>query len=210
MPSTKSKRTIDKHGRPLPAKAKMDIPVQKFYAEIDHDKLDFFLSEHDKYAPFLAALHSKEYATHSFAKIMEKFNISLHELNVLYQDGSRNIGLFSMSNHLPKIMEDVAIDAESKMVSCPRCDGDGAVIGSDDALKVCPECRGAKEIRQIGDKHARDVVFETMKLTSVKGPMVAIQNNQFAMGKGGSGLDSSMEDMLRLTQSVTMGQKEDH
>jgi hypothetical protein len=37
--------------------------------------------------------------------------------------------------------------------------------------------------------------------------MVAIQQN-FA-SKGAAGLNSSMEDMLRLTQTITMGERKD-
>jgi hypothetical protein len=185
-----------------------DLPVRRFFETVDLEKLDMFLEGNDKYMNFAAALRSAEYAHLTYAKIMEKFGITLHELNSLYRDGSRSIGLFAMSNHLPKIMEDVSVDAESKDIICPRCEGDKSiyVLDSKDP-KNCPQCNGTGNIRQVGDKHARDLVFESMGLTSQRGPMVAIQQN-FA-SKGAAGLNSSMEDMLRLTQTITMGERKD-
>lgn len=196
----------DADGRAIPAHASTDLPVKRFFQTIDNDQLEMFLDEHDKYAPFLAALRSAEYQHMTYAKIMQRFNVTLHELNSLYRDGQRNIGLFSMSSHLPKVMEDVSIDAESKMVVCPRCDGELLVKNSEDKPKVCPECDGAGKIRQVGDKHARDLVFESVGLTSQKGPIVAIQQN-FGSGRGGDGLNSSLEDTLRMTQTITMGER---
>ena len=207
------KQLVDADNRPLPSVPSHDIPVKQFFATVDREKLEWFLSENDKYEGFLAALKSEQYAAFSFARIMAMHHVTLHELNTIYQDGNRAIGLFSMAGHLPKIMEDVAVSAESKDVCCPRCDGDGIVpVSTRDEdgnlkTKTCPDCKGNKVVIQTGDKHSIDVVFETMKLTGIKGPMVAIQNNQFALAKGGAGLDSSMEDMLRLTQTVTMGER---
>jgi hypothetical protein len=80
------------------------------------------------------------------------------------------------------------------------------IPGTDGEDKTCPECRGVKTQRKIGDKHARDLIYESMGLTAQKGPLVAIQNNQFA-GVGSGGLNSSMEDMLRTTQTITMGDR---
>jgi hypothetical protein len=196
----------DKDGRQLVKHPSNDIPVNKFFDTVDTSNLMLYLSESDKYESFAAALASSEYSHMSYSAIMRKFNITLHELNVLYRDGQRNMGLFAQSNHLPKIMEDVAVDAESKEVTCSRCDGEGVIPGTDGEDKTCPECRGVKTQRKIGDKHARDLIYESMGLTAQKGPLVAIQNNQFA-GVGSGGLNSSMEDMLRTTQTITMGDR---
>lgn len=201
----------DRHHRPIPDSPALDIPVKQFYSSINQEVLELALGEHDKYAGFLASLHSPDYTRHSFAAKMRAFNITLHELNILYQDTNRNIGLFGMADKLPKIMEDVAEDAQSRQVSCPRCDGEGELPTGEDeegipTFKICPECSGTRKIRQVGDKHSRDLVFESMKLTGVKGPMVAIQQN-FGAGVGGAGLDSGLEETLRMTQTITMGER---
>jgi len=98
-------------------------------------------------------------------------------------------------------MAHVAEDAKSKNVVCPRCDGMKIARTPDGSERSCPVCRGKGEIQTPGDKHARDIMFETMKLTSQSGPMVAIQQNF-------SGGDDSMEAMFKSTQQITIGKKE--
>jgi len=211
MPNEMNNR--DRHGRPVPVKSYVDIPVNSFFDTVDKDALLCALNENDKYTDFLSALCSAEYAHMAPATIMRKFGVTLHDMQMLYRDYRRNQGLIAMSDRLPKIMTDVAIDAETREMTCPRCEGDGIVYTqamdedgkkSDPQPKTCPECEGAKVVRKIGDKHARDLVFESMALTNQKVPLVAIQNNQFS---GSAGLNSSMEETLRATQRLTMGDR---
>lgn len=215
MNRTASKKILkkDKHGRPLPDRPSLDLPMQRFAETVDRDALSLFLSQNEKYTGFLSALHDPAYARLSFAKLCRDFHISLHELQTLYTDGQRQLGLLRMSSALPQIMEDVGEDAKSRQIVCPRCDGYKTltiILERDDAGKpikteerTCPVCKGIGEIRQVGDKHARDLVFETAKLTGQKGPMVAIQNNFGA----GSTLDAKMEGMLKMTQTIVMGEQ---
>src|SRR5262249_10381662 len=116
----------------------------------------------------------------------------------------RFIGLLRMSNQLPQVMEDVTEDAKSHMQVCGRCDGEKVIQftrANKTTSKKCPDCKGTGEVRVVGDKHARDLVFESMKLTRQReGPIVAIQQN---IGAGG-GLSAKLEDLLKQTQSVIL------
>ena len=195
----------DKQLRSTPEESHRDIPALRFWHNIDRDAFEFALSDNDKYATFLRALHDPNYSRCSFPKLLRKFNISLHEAQCLYTDHMRHLGLLRMSNHLPQIMEDVAVDALSHMQACPRCDGEKVVEsmrGDRKIRRMCPGCKGSGEVRVIGDKHARELVFESMKLIRQReGPLVAIQQNFDA----GDGLNESLETLLKRTQAITMG-----
>jgi len=199
----------DKHLRQIPDKPHRDIPALRFWNEIDLERFESALSGNDKYATFLRALHDPHYSRCSFPTLLRKFNISLHEAQSLYADHMRQMGLLEISNHLPEIMSDVAEDARTHMQACPRCDGEKFVASTGDnrkALKPCPNCEGSGTVRVIGDKHARDLVFESMKLTRQRGPLVAIQQN---IGAAGDGLDARLESVLKLTQAIVMGERND-
>ena len=196
--SSPKSRNKDRHGRLMAIAPAQDIPMKRFRENIDPEKLELFLSENEKYAGFVEALSSPEYSHLSFASICRRFHVTLHELQVIYTDGQRHLGLLSMANALPQVMVDVSEDAQNKMVLCNRCDGLKMV---DDGERVCPECEGEGKISATGDKHARDLMFESMKLTNQKGPLVAIQNNTYS----GNGLDSRMEEILKATQTIALG-----
>jgi hypothetical protein len=196
----------DKHLRPTPDQAHRDIPALRFWNNIDRDEFEWALGGNDKYASFLRALYDPHYSRCSFPTLLRKFNISLHEAQMLYTDHMRLWGLLQMSNHLPEIMEDVAEDALSHIQACPRCDGEKVVESTHSQEKVtkpCPECNGSDKVRLIGDSHARDLVFECMKLIRQRqGPLVTIQQQN--IGANG-GLDSRLEDLLKAGQAIALG-----
>ena len=197
----------DKHLRPTPDQSHRDIPALRFWDTIDREQFELALSENDKYAAFLGALHDPNYSRCSFPTLLRKFNISLHEAQALYTDHMRYQGLLRMSSQLPQVMADVAEDAKSRMRVCPRCDGEKVVEptrGNKRGRRVCPDCKGTGEIRMIGDRHARDLVFESMKLTGQKGPLVSI-NQDFRSGGTDPSLDMRMETLLKMSQRIVLG-----
>jgi hypothetical protein len=209
------KQLTDKHRRPIPQQAYMDIPMKRFRENTDPEKLELFLGENEKYLPFIAALHDPLYANYSFAAVCRKYNISLHELQSLYTDGMRHLGLLEMAANLPQVMVDVSENAKNRLILCPRCDGrktitetlefDESGKPSKVETRTCPLCEGIGKVNQIGDKHSQDLMFESMKLTGQKGGGLVIQQN-FGNGAGGAGLDDPrMEGMLKLTQMVSLG-----
>lgn len=116
-------------------------------------------------------------------------------------------GALAMSEHAPQVMEDVAIDAKSRIVECPTCGGSGEVSSVVKGEKedeeeepsvetsVCGTCDGSGKLRKIGDIDARKLMFETLGLTNKgKGAMVNVNVN-------GAGL-ATVEDDLDTAQKV--------
>jgi len=191
----------DKHSRSTPDQSHRDVPALRFWNAIDREAFEFALSGKDKYSTFLRALYDPHYSRCSFPTLLRKFNISLHEAQSLYTDHMRCLGLLAMSNYLPEIMTDVAEDALSHMHACPRCDGEAVVEstrGGRKVRKTCPDCNGSGKVRVIGDRHARNLVFESMKLIRQReGPLVAIQQNM-----GPDDMCPSLEDVLKHSYSL--------
>ena len=137
-----------------------------------------------------------------FLTACEKSEVTLNQLIDLYSSYQRITGVMRMSQHIPQVFEDVAIDAKSKMSSCPRCDGYGVIEdasaehreGKPAPTRKCPVCKGEKEVRVPGDKLARELVFESLEMTGKKGPSVAIQQN--------FGQPSSIEATIAMTQKL--------
>lgn len=136
-------------------------------------------------------------------------------------------GLLRMSEHVPQVLEDVAIDAQSRTVTCPTCRGKVRIDGlsvtpvtetyTDPQTKVrtvrqklddngCPEwelcltCDGSGTLRKIGDPDARKLLFDTLKLTGQKGPLVAQQFNM----PGGTAPDEAVETVSQVLDAVPM------
>lgn len=201
----------DSAGRIIPKIASTDKPLRRFEENIDKEKLSLFMSEResDKYQAFVLALHDPDHARLSFATICRKFGVTLNELQAIYTDGMRHLGMLQMANALPQVMQDVSEDALNTTTVCPRCDGLKQLPitlrdeeGNDvDSVRECPQCEGIGKVKERGDKHARDLVFESMKLTNAKVPLVGIVQN---FG-GSDGMDAKMEGMLKMTQGITMG-----
>jgi len=202
----------DKHLRQTPDSAHRDIPAHRFWNSVDRDQFELALSDHDKndkYAAFLQALSDPTYARCSFPTLLRRFNISLHEAQTIYTDHMRHMALLQMCSQLPQVVADVTEDAKSHMHACPRCDGEKVVVFTrvnKSTRKKCPECKGSGEVRVTGDKHARDLVFESMKLTGQKSPLVAMQQNFVSDGRDMM-LDNNMEKLLSLSAALTMGRR---
>lgn len=112
-----------------------------------------------------------------------------------YRDMKRLEGVVAVAQRLPKVMEDVALDAESKQVTCPSCEGTGKVVikmdkeGLPVESKRCIPCEGLGVITKPGDAIARKQVLEMMELTG-KAPI-------WAPGSQILALNESLEDTLR-------------
>ena len=126
-------------------------------------------------------------------------------------------GLLRMSAHVPEVLEDVAVDAKSKLVVCPECKGDGfrakEVIpapdhsedgdgedGAQDSLHdsvvavPCFVCDGTGKLRKAGDTDARKLMFETLGLTNKsRGSFVNVN-------VGAAAIPSVEDEMTRATK----------
>lgn len=192
-----------KNGRPaVQARARQDSAMKRFEEHVDRENLLEFLADNEgsgeKFRMMAAMMLDPAYARMRLATIARKCRISLAELQQVYTDGMRHIGMLQMATALPQVMADVAEDALSKTQVCPRCDG----LAATDSDVDCPICEGKGQIRVAGDKHARDLVFEAMKLTKNGGPLVAVTQNF-----GRSAAEEKMESMLKMTQTIVMGKE---
>jgi hypothetical protein len=121
-----------------------------------------------------------------------------------YRDMKRLEGVVAVAMRLPKVMEDVAADAESKEVTCPACFGEGRITveaaapAKDDqpareaVTRVCIPCEGLGRVVKPGDAAARKQVLDIMELTG-KAPIWAPGSNILATGE-------SLEDTLRAVR----------
>lgn len=206
--STKPKMRHDRHGRLMPDNPTVfDEPINRFFKNIDMDNFLLFISENEKYADYALALMDPTLSRHSHAWLMRKFHITLHEFQSIYLDGTRHLALLGMAAGLNTVSQGILQDASPRLENCPRCDGDGIVyFGPQDSRqsKTCPMCKGAKEVRVSGSNHDKDLVLESFGIINQKqGPLVNI--NQVISGGSGGGLDARLEDMLKVTQTITMG-----
>jgi hypothetical protein len=194
----KKKAKKDRYGRKVPAYPPADKAVKRFEKSINMEALRLFLDSNDlpKYQILFGLMVDPAYRKYSFSSLLRKAQIPLQEIQALYSDGMRHIGLLKMMNELPQIMSDVAEDAKTTVQPCPRCDALGTIAVNEEEGRECPLCEGQRYIKKVGDRHARDLVFESAKLTG-QAPNVAVQTN-IHIG------DAKLEQMLKRTRSIVL------
>ena len=197
-PKKIGRSVTDKHGRKMTPQASNDMPVDRFIRNVDRELLEYILSQDEKYSLFLRALHDPIQSHLSFSGLMRRFNVSLHELQTVYTDAQRHMGLIQMSNRLPQVMEDISIDALSKTVSCSRCDGLGTIPIGKTGTRTCPQCDGEGKVHAPGSTDARQQMLETMKLVGKSSTNFIVQQN---FGAG------DLESEMALTQKIVMGDR---
>jgi hypothetical protein len=168
----------------------------------------------------LARLMDPAYRKHSLPTLAKEVGLTYPQVLKMVTQHRLDQGLLRMSAHVPQVLEDVAIDSLSKDVTCGACRGfkvdDVAVVAvtegvldpetkrtvivqklDDEGRPVwerCLVCDGAGTLRKVGDKAARELMFETLQLTGKRGPMIA---QQFINAGG-----QSVEDALDTVASV--------
>jgi hypothetical protein len=188
----------DKSGRLTPEQPSRDVPMRTFIENVPPDEFTECLeaSTDPKFQQFLDARCDPGFKHLGFAALCRRLGITLHEMDDLWRNHQLSRGMIRMMTHVPRVLEDVAIDAESRDEVCPRCDGEKVVINDNNVSRPCPVCENTGKVRVPGDRAARDLVFESVGLTGKRGgpPMVAIQQN--------FGLDSGLEDVLLNTTKL--------
>lgn len=204
---TKKPAKRDKNGRKMPLAASRDLPMRRFIENVPETEFSEALRDNPdpKFALFYQARMDPAYINVSFSELCRKFQISLADVDDMWRKHQLHKGMIAMMNQVPQILTDVAEDAKTHMEFCQKCDGTGVIPdgvveeGTEADTRTCPRCAGLGEVKVIGDKAARDLVFESIGLIGKKVPFNAIQMN--------FGLDSGLEDVLMSTSKlITKGE----
>jgi hypothetical protein len=170
----------DKNGRPVPVRADRDRPIQWFFEGVPRTALDEALmtSGDERFHRLYDALHDDVYRRTSPGTLCRRFGVSWMDLVNLWHSYNIHLGLLQLANHLPKILNDVAEDSESRDGPCPVCDGMG-YVATDSIRSTCVICDGAGKVRVPGDEHARRLRFKVLALIGPRrGRPAAIQLNR--------------------------------
>jgi len=173
--------------------------LENFYKEVKMPELKQALevSNDPRYNMLLAAINNPRFNNCSFAELCRKCRMSIQDVVDLWRNHLKTKGIVRMMGHLPDIMEDVAVDSKSRMVTCDKCQGEGKLYGQtinrvEDP--ICPDCHGDGVIRVQGDKDARLLTFETVGLRKGSVGQVNVLN----VNKG----IPSMEDQIASLDKV--------
>jgi len=203
-------RPMDSYGRVMTARPENDKPMRDFWDAVGEKPMLVALRESgNERAMQLAMRLTKAKRNLSLARLCREEGVSLQDLNDMWKKYNLAVGQARQAALLPDAMEDTAIDALSTYVVCNRCDGTGLITRpvktADGNLEqveaTCPACKGAREVRQAGDKDSRALLFESMGVIKRGGGMT--QAVQINMGDGG------FEDMMNASQKLIQGQRID-
>ena len=198
----------DRDGRLMPARADQDLEMRGFIESVKelglgegfHDCLAD--QDEQKYKSLRALMFDVRYKNWSFQAKCRQAKVTLSDLHNIWKDYNLHKGLIRMATHTPKVMEDVAVDAQSRIVNCIKCNALGVIGEAED--QPCPDCFGEGKIRVAGDSESRKLMFETMGMTGKKGPMVAIQQN-FGSGESLESLVGTAQKLLKpAAQTITV------
>ncbi len=197
----------DRDGRIMPRQASQDLDMRAFVDSVKElglgEEFHECLAdqEEQKFKTLRALMFDVRYRHLSFAAKCRQSRVTLTDLNNIWKDYNLQKGMIRMATHTPQVMEDVAVDAKSRIVACVKCQGLG-VIG-EAGNQPCPDCFGEGKIRVAGDSESRKLMFETMGLAGKKGPMVAIQQN-FGSGESLESLVGTAQKLLKPPQAQTI------
>ena len=178
------------------ARCKMETPEQR-----ETIALVFRLSDKPAIQALASDAMNPIFKRTSFAALAERHALNIHMLSDEFKAIMRSDGLMRAAQHLPEIIEQVAVDAKSRDVKCKACKGAGTVVrvvkgeeGEPDIEErdPCDKCDGKGTVYQLGDADRLKMIFETFGLTG-KGGGVNILN---LTKVGGS------ESMSELSESI--------
>lgn len=141
-----------------------------------------------------------ESAGKNISTLAQQIGVPYKRLVECYRDSKRLEGIVAVAQRLPKVMEDVAADAESREVICAPCEGTGQIVISRDdqglpqETKTCIPCEGRGRVIRSGDPVARKQVLEMMELAGAKIQPLSISGSNVVVAGG------SLEDTLRAAK----------
>lgn len=190
-------RAVRRHHR-----TSLENVLHNFYIEVDlpdfKRALDF--SKDPKYQMLLVAINNPNLSTCTFPELCKRCNLSINDIAGVWRNYQLSRGMIQMMNHMPQVMEDVAVDAQSRTVTCVACGGLGKVQKVQAKTgrtleRICEKCRGDGKVRIMGDKDSRKLAFEAAGL------LQSAQVNVNTQVNVGGGLPS-LEDEIGLAEKA--------
>lgn len=130
-------------------------------------------------------------------KLCADSRVSFPQLYAIFKDAAKAKAhaeaLIVQSDYLPSIMADTCKDALSRSGPCPFCEGSGQRRNDRGEAVHCYTCDGTGKLRKPGNAESRKLVFESAGLTGKRGPLVAVQQNNWQ----GAGFHS-FEDIIAM------------
>src|SRR6516162_5689534 len=83
---------------------------KRMVESMDMGALRLFLDAQDahKFQALFGMMCDPSYQKLNFSSLLKRAHVSIHEVQQIYTDGMRHLGLMKMMNALPDIMSDVA------------------------------------------------------------------------------------------------------
>lgn len=193
-------------GRLIPTQPKADKPFRTFLDAIPREHFEGVLAAQPEESRLrsLLALMTADYSSYTHPPLLvtlcKKAGVTMQDIMNLMKDHAVAEGTVKMMLSLPQVMEDVGQDAKTRNRTCTVCrgecevevcDGEGKPTGE---MRICLNCEGTGKVREIGDKHSRELLFETAELTNKpRGPLI---NQNFDLR------DTQLKQVLMATQDL--------
>ncbi len=105
------------------------------------------------------------YSRFTLGKLCQRVGLSSIDLLDAFRKYKIDQGIIAMANRAPRIMEDVAEDAKSRMEACKKCHGKGMVKDKNtEEMSHCLHCAGQGQVRVPGNYRARKLMFQALGL----------------------------------------------
>lgn len=134
-------------------------------------------------------LNDSVFKGHSLKNLASDAGLSLPDMALLYREMILRKGVKAMFAHIPRILEDAAVEAQAGQDVCSICEKAGAISPS------CLRCGGTGRVRTKADKDARNFVGEVAGLTG-KTPLLQVNNDNRRQTVQIGGLDA-FEEMVK-------------
>jgi hypothetical protein len=138
------------------------------------------------------------------ARLAQQCGVNYKDIVTIYRDYKRSEAIVTAAQRLPKIVEDIALDAETREVCCAACAGKGYVmvrLEKDVKKEDCIPCAGSGKVTQSGDPVARKQILEMMELAG-KGVLNISAPGSNVLVTGGE----SLEETLRNARAAKVPQ----
>lgn len=154
----------------------------------------------------VTGVHLSELDRTSIGRLCHQAGVTYKTVIEVYRNFKRSESVIEAARRLPGIIEGIAVDAESRLVTCGACEGAGKItIGEGDQTqqKMCIPCEGEGKVIRSGDPAARKQILEMMEMS---GKGIGVMNitapgsNIIASGSG-----DSLEETLRMASKKPVG-----